>query len=226
MIFCFAVSISTSICMSVIQCISYRQISLLLLVASTAALLLLPTIGCTCCLVCLLLVATLLLSILLLAAALGSIAVCFWLSLLLHAGGAVHEGSLLVKSLTWHLLLLLQRHLSALHHSSKWSHIEHRVTHEWLAWSTWSHLSIHLHHLLLERHLPIFSGSIFTHALLHLLELHDLLLLHKHADLSVGRLVELPKLGNLASVSQLHDVLLHCQLWGFFTTLVVLDQIV
>lgn len=124
-------------------------------------------------------------------------------------------------------MLLLQRHLSALHHSTKWSHIEHWVTHELLAWSTRS-LHLWLNELLLERHLPIFSGlrhPILAHALVHLCELRDLLLLHKHADLSVGRLVKLPKLGNLATVSQLHDVFLHGQLWGFFTTLVVLDQI-
>jgi len=122
----------------------------------------------------------------------------------------------------------LQRHLGALHHSTKWSHIEHRVAHKRLAWSTRSLLHLGLNELL-ERHLPIFSGlstTIFAHALVHLLQLHDLLLLHKHADLGVGRLVKLPKLGNLTAVSQLHYVLLHCQLWGFFTTLVVLDQIV
>ena len=63
-----------------------------------------------------------------------------------------------------------------------------------------------------------------THLLLmHLLQLQYLLLLHQHADLSVGSLVKLGELVSFAAISQLHDVLLDGELGGLLAALIVLD---
>ena len=58
---------------------------------------------------------------------------------------------------------------------------------------------------------------------MHLLQLHYLLLLHQHADLSVGSLVKLGELVSFAAISQLHDVLLDGELGGLLAALIVLD---
>lgn len=78
--------------------------------------------------------------------------------------------------------------------------------------------------------MPVFSWGLLAQLLLVngglLLEHHVLLLLYEHADAGVSRLAQLLKLGDITTISQLHDVLLDCELWGFFPPLIVQNQVI
>lgn len=78
--------------------------------------------------------------------------------------------------------------------------------------------------------MPVFSWGLLAQLLLVngglLLEHHVLLLLYEHADTGVSRLAQLLKLGDITTISQLHDVLLDCELWGFFPPLIVQNQVI
>lgn len=78
--------------------------------------------------------------------------------------------------------------------------------------------------------MPVFSWGLLAQLLLVngglLLEHHVLLLLYEHADAGVSRLAQLLKLSDITTISQLHDVLLDCELWGFFPPLIVQNQVI
>ena len=117
----------------------------------------------------------------------------------------------LLRLLETILLLRHREHSSGVH----WHHLRHHRE-STLTWS--GHAWHHLWHL---RHLVTCSSWVHLH-----LQIHDGLLVKQHADLGVGRLTERLKLLNIATISQLLNVLLDCEVRCSFPSLVFSNQII
>ena len=70
------------------------------------------------------------------------------------------------------------------------------------------------------------SIHLFLCHFLHLLELHECLLVHEHADLRVGGLVQRLQLQSVTSIGKFADVLLDCEVGSLSFALVLLDHLV
>ena len=151
-----------------------------------------------------------------------------------HLVGRSAPEGLLLRS--HELTICLCHHVDwSLHHLIEGLHVEHRSASTHMRTiSVRCHASLELrrHVKLLRIRVPIFSRGLPISAkllLVHrsvLLQHHDLLLLNNHTNARVARLAQLVELGNITTISQLHDILLNCQLWGFLPPFSVQNQVI
>ena len=141
-------------------------------------------------------------------------------------GHSIHVEHGLLRSLPSHEL---SWHLSWCHctsHECIWRHLIRCTACSVREHTCWILKVTILRSIAIWSHTIWLSIHLFLCHFLHFLKLHECLLVHEHADLRVGGLVQRLQLQSVASIGQLADVLLDREVGSLSLALVLLDHLV